>query len=328
MQAFNDPQPPAAPHAFSVIIPCYNQGRFLKQAYESVLQQSVDAEVIVVNDGSTDNTRGVIDSLGGKIRAIHQPNQGVSVARNAGAKAAAGRLLVFLDADDVLLPNALADFRDAAVRQPEAGVYYGRVRKVDAQLRLISEADHRSFDDDPLAAMTVFCQIMTPGAAAIQKKAIERVGGFDPGIPTAQDWDLWIRLAEHGVRFCCVDAIVLNYRKHDDAATTSYFRMMQAFKQVQGKHKTLIRRTHRSWLLRHAVAAVHRFYWWRSVLRPHVYATARGGHLGRAVSLCARAATESPGAVWFYTFEIWCFTMALYLARLLGHDSQLMRALK
>src|SRR5947208_1892926 len=109
----------------SVIIPCYNQAHFLSAAIESILNQTYPHfEIIAVNDGSTDNT-AEIATRNAKVRYFYQPNQGLPAARNAGAQASRGAYLVFLDADDLLLPNALEDGVKCLREHPECGLVYG-----------------------------------------------------------------------------------------------------------------------------------------------------------------------------------------------------------
>src|SRR5262245_21627849 len=106
----------------SVIIPCYNGAAFLRETVQSAVAQThVPLEVIVVDDGSTDDSAAIADSFGPPVRVIRQKNQGESVARNQGVAASSGEYLMFLDADDLLAPNALATLIDA-VRDVPQGV--------------------------------------------------------------------------------------------------------------------------------------------------------------------------------------------------------------
>ena len=110
------------PPLISVIIPCYNYGHFLSEAVDSVLGQKrgeLTVEIIVVDDGSTDDTAVVAQGLGSSIRYIHQENQGLSEARNTGIRAAKGDFLVFLDADDLLTANTLSSHLNNFAAHPE-----------------------------------------------------------------------------------------------------------------------------------------------------------------------------------------------------------------
>src|SRR5262245_56603663 len=114
----------------SVIIPCYNQGRFLAEAIESIMVQVLpDVEIIVVNDGSTDNTAEVAAHYP-QVRYIYQQNQGLAAARNTGLRHSTGRYLVFLDADDRLLPEALIHNQKYLEARPECAFAFGRFRLI------------------------------------------------------------------------------------------------------------------------------------------------------------------------------------------------------
>src|SRR6185436_125554 len=112
----------------SVIIPCYNQGRFLGEAIESVLNQTYrNCEIIVVDDGSMDDTARVAARYP-SVNLVRQSNRGFSAARNAGFEQSLGDLLVFLDADDRLLPNAIEDGVECLEHNPQCAFVYGRYR--------------------------------------------------------------------------------------------------------------------------------------------------------------------------------------------------------
>ena len=132
------PHQPASPF-FSVIVPCYNQARFLPEAVDSIAAQRFSAlEVIIVNDGSPDNTSEVTLSLAARypvppIHLIEQENQGVAAARNAGIAAASGRWIVALDSDDLLAEGFLASVAEAAEREPQATAFTGAYREFGAR---------------------------------------------------------------------------------------------------------------------------------------------------------------------------------------------------
>ncbi len=120
---------PAAPKTFlfSIIIPAYNYGRFVGRAIESALEQDgEDFEVLVIDDGSTDDTRQVVARYEDRVSYFHHANRGQSATRNRGIDLAHGRYLIFLDADDRLLPEALSHLRGAIEEDPEAGMIFGQ----------------------------------------------------------------------------------------------------------------------------------------------------------------------------------------------------------
>lgn len=174
---------------FSIIIPAYNYGRFLPRAIDSALQQdSEDFEVIVVDDGSKDETSSVLAGYGEKIIAHRQENAGVSVARNTGAKLAQGKFLLFFDADDELLPNALTHFRAAIASNPDVRLFIshhfsvnseGQEKEAKPQLTLSDcESNFRDFLNRKFG--------IVHGAVLMRRDNFDTVS-YPPGITNGED---------------------------------------------------------------------------------------------------------------------------------------------
>jgi glycosyltransferase involved in cell wall biosynthesis len=192
----------------SVIIPSYNYARYLGEAIDSALGQTLPPlEVIVVDDGSTDDTPDVLAKYGDRIRVLRQKNAGVAVARNSGIAAARGEYVAFLDADDVWLPRKLelqmARF-DGSIGLVHCGVEFGsaiqlpRVEGDVADALLLLEPD----------------VIHAPGSTVVvPKRVAEEVGGFDPSLPASEDWDFIYRVATR-TRVAAVPEPLVHYRKH------------------------------------------------------------------------------------------------------------------
>lgn len=213
----------------SVVIPCYNQARFLGDAIYSALHQTYpQVEVVVVDDGSSDGTQEVANWEGwdGAVRYVRQKNAGLSAARNTGLYVSTGEFVVFLDADDRLLPGAvkagIAGFREC----PESAFVFGSHRYINAEGELVESAAVPPALGRRLAALRVDHADTYPAllrgnfvgmhAAVMYRRAlIEGVGGFDERLRACEDWDLYLRLArdrsahDHGAR-------VAEYRKHGD----------------------------------------------------------------------------------------------------------------
>lgn len=189
-------QPMSLPF-FSVVIPTYNYARFVTEAVASVLgQEYPHFEVIVVDDGSTDDTQAQLTPVMGRIRYIRQKNQGLSAARNAGIQAARGEYIALLDSDDAWHPRKLALQARYLADHPETGVL-----ATEHLLNLANGwpkvADHgtpvRAYPLDELVMRSWFA----PSSVVIRKESFNRVGPFDIGLRSVEDRDMWIRIACH-----------------------------------------------------------------------------------------------------------------------------------
>jgi glycosyltransferase involved in cell wall biosynthesis len=199
----------------SVVIPNYNYGRYLSQAINSVLGQSYpNIEIIVVDDGSTDESAEVLALYANHIRVVKQRNRGVSVARNAGAELAIGDFLAFLDADDVWMPTKLQRQIEYFQRDPELGlVHCGMVYIDSASTHLHQCLDGR---EGWIAEKILLFESAVLGAgstAVVPCHAYKKVGGFDTNLSTSADWDFCYRVAYHW-KIGFVPEILVGYRMH------------------------------------------------------------------------------------------------------------------
>ncbi len=175
----------------SIVIPCYNAERWVAAAIDSALAQTHPSlEVVVVDDGSTDQSRQVLESFGQKIRWESGPNRGGCAARNRGLELAKGEWIQFLDADDMLTPTAVAD--KLAFAATIEGIPCSAVASLDdsrhATIPIYWRQDRYSFE--------TLVALGAPQTAAPlhRRQDLERVGGFRPGLPCAQEYDLHLRL--------------------------------------------------------------------------------------------------------------------------------------
>lgn len=201
----------------SVVIPTYNHAAFLGEALASVCEQSAPArEVIVVDDGSTDDTASVLQRHQGRVQVIHQPNRGVAAARNAGAASASGELIAFLDADDTWLPSKLERQVSRFVAEPALGLIHCGVEEVDQHgRRLRSRLDGLEGWVAQEMLLLRRAVILGGGSATVVRRAVfDEVGGFDESMSTSADWDLYYRIAR---RYCVgfVPEVLVRYRVHD-----------------------------------------------------------------------------------------------------------------
>jgi glycosyltransferase involved in cell wall biosynthesis len=200
----------------SVVIPAYNHARYLAEAVESALGQTLPAvEVIVVDDGSTDETPQVLARHRARVRIVRQANRGVSAARNAGASLAQGDLLAFLDADDVWLPQKLEAQAARFADDPELGLVHCAVEDIDAEGRALRTCTD-GMEGRVAEEMLLFRRavILGGGSGAVVTRArFHETGGFDESLGTSADWDLHHRIARRApVGF--VPRVLLRYRVH------------------------------------------------------------------------------------------------------------------
>ncbi len=199
----------------SVIIPVYNGARFVRDAIDSALAQTMtDREILVVDDGSTDETPDILASYGTRIRVHRQANAGVASARNAGAAIANGRFLAFLDADDVWLPQKLARQLPLLDDEDVALVYSG-IRRVDEALRPIAHVEPASPEHalvNTLCAQPPLVPLTMTGV--VRRTVFTELGGFDERLSTSADGDFVCRLALRHRVDRVAEPLAL-YRQHD-----------------------------------------------------------------------------------------------------------------
>jgi len=179
----------------SVIIPTYNRAWIVKEAIDSVLEQNFhDYELIVVDDGSVDNTPTILKAYAKKIRVLRQPNQGVSAARNRGIAAASGRLVSFLDSDDLWLPGKLSAQVKFFNDHPEAVINQTQERWIRNGVRVNPKNRHHKFSGMIFERSLALC-LVSPSAVMIKKSLFNTVGIFDENLPACEDYDLWLRIS-------------------------------------------------------------------------------------------------------------------------------------
>lgn len=218
----------STPCLISVIIPCYNYGRFLPDAVNSVLGQKKDelaVEIIVVDDGSTDDTAAVAQGMGSAIRYIHQENQGLSAARNTGIRAAHGDYLVFLDADDLLTSGTLASHLDNFAVHPELDV------SVCLSLQTFSSDSERRNYLWPLKCAHLDMHLCHSNISPVhtfmlRAEAAQEIGFFDPDLKACEDQDYWLRCAALGKRFGANPEGLVIYRQHGQSMTSQMSRQL------------------------------------------------------------------------------------------------------
>ncbi len=212
------------PPGVSVIIATYNRAHFLRQTIESVFQQRFENyELIVVDDGSTDDTRAVIESFGPRVRYYYQPNQGPAAARNVGVRQACASWIAFQDSDDLCVPDHLEILYGYVHDHPECALVFGNGAYLDGPAhhratiipaRKSQQLQARGARLDDLFAKS----IVRLQASLISKSAYTSVGGMDESLRICHDLDLFFRLF---IRFPVkyIDRVVFLYRKHEGNIT-------------------------------------------------------------------------------------------------------------
>jgi len=190
----------------SIVIPCHNHGRYLNEAIEGAMAQTYrPIEVIVVDDGSTDNSAEVAGRY--PVTLVTQKNQGVGAALNHGIRVARGQYLVRLDADDKLHPAFVERCIQVLEEHAEPAFVYTWVI-------LFGERDG-IFHSKPYNLCRLKLGNYIPGTAVIRREAIEAVDGFDTSLTWLEDWDLWLSLAERGLFGRLLPEPLLYYRQHE-----------------------------------------------------------------------------------------------------------------
>lgn len=194
----------------SVLISCYNLGRYLDEAVDSVLAQSCqDFEIVVVNDGSTDPPTGALlaDFRRPKTRVIQAPHVGLAAARNLAIANSTGEYLCALDADDRLEPSFLS--KTVAVLDRDPSVAF-----VSTWLRTFGDEEWE-WKPERCDLPTLLWENTVLTAALVRRGAVEAVGGYDTKMPVQgdEDWDLWLTLVEHGYRGAILRELLFHYRR-------------------------------------------------------------------------------------------------------------------
>jgi len=208
----------------SVVIPTYNRADRLPAAIRSVLDQSLPpAEIIVVDDGSTDETPSLVSTFPG-VRYIRQENQGVSQARNHGISVSENDWIAFLDSDDEWLPSKLERQCEALRRQPRFRfchtdeIWIRRGRRVNPGNRHAKHGGHIFRQCLPLC-------VISPSSALIHRDLFESYGMFDPDLPVCEDYDLWLRICAREPVWYVDEPLLKKFGGHEDQLSHAYWGM-------------------------------------------------------------------------------------------------------
>ena len=224
----------------SVIIPAYNQARYLRQSIDSTLAQTYKRfEVIVVDDGSTDETSSIAASYGSRIRYIRQENLGLGGARNSGIRVAQGEYVALLDADDMWEPNYLNVISSLIVENPGASVYYCQAQSIDENGNRLPQ--YIGYPIEPLNTSTdmykavLKSNFIIPSTTTIRRQIFLDYGYFDQTLRSCQDWDLWIRISPDNT-FVGTKDVLVQYRVHGESLSANILAQQASAKKVIETH--------------------------------------------------------------------------------------------
>ena len=215
----------------SVVIPCFNQGKFLAEAITSVQRQSYqDIEIVVIDDGSTDNTREVATSFA-NVQYFWQANAGLSAARNAGIGKSKGEFMVFLDADDILYPNAVASNLDWLKKEPSWAFVSGGHDKVDEWLYPLDGDDATSPVVSDHYRALLMGNYIGMHAAVMYRRMVFDAFLYDTTLPACEDYDLYLKVArKHPVG--SHNTKIAAYRRHENNMSRDHLWMLQQVLKV------------------------------------------------------------------------------------------------
>ncbi len=218
----------------SVYITNYNYGKYLKKAVESVLHQSMqDFEIIIIDDGSTDNSKSIIEEYEPQdnIRVIYQQNKGLNVTNNIALRTAHGKFIMRLDADDYLDSNALLVLSSALENDPELGLVFPDYFLVDEHDNITHVEKRHAFDRE----VSLFDQPAHGACTMIRKEFLRKINGYDEEFSCQDGYDLWVRFISQ-FKVTNVPTPLFYYRQHGENLTKNEDRLLNTRKRIKEKH--------------------------------------------------------------------------------------------
>jgi glycosyltransferase involved in cell wall biosynthesis len=246
--------------AVSVVIVCYNQATYLLDAIRTVLGQNyLDFEVVLVDDGSTDNTAEIARGFP-EIHYVHQPNRGLAAARNIGLKASRGRYVVFLDADDRLLPNALEAGVSCFREHPRSGFVFGRFLNLYSDGSTAQPALHgKQLTGDHYLHFLQWNVVGMNATVMYSREVLSSAGGFNEGLDACEDYDVYLRIARQW-EVTQHDGLVAEYRRHAANISCDNVLMLRAVLRVLRMESHCVRDSRHRAALRRGATTWKRYY--------------------------------------------------------------------
>ncbi len=220
----------------SVVIPAYNHGAYLTQTINSALAQIwYDREIIVVDDGSQDNTPEVATSFGSAIRFVRQENKGMAGSRNTGIDAARGEFVAFLDDDDLWEPEYLAHVVPALQQDPAAGACRTGFQIMDGVGTRLPQETVLEIAPDRMYDRLIDGGFFPPCTVTVRKAAFEKLGVFDTNLQGFADWDMWLRISKD-YRYLSLPETLVLYRVHGGGLSSNVEHMFTDHLKAVRKH--------------------------------------------------------------------------------------------
>lgn len=218
---------------FSVVIPAYNASAYIADCVNSVLTQTdQDFEVIVVDDGSTDQTAKIVSTFTDqRVNLVQRANGGLAAARNTGIAVAKGELVAFLDADDRWCREKLATHRQALDNNPQASVSYDWAAFIDVHGNRTGLCMSQTRKKMTHEALMVKNYLGNGSTSVVRRSVLEKFGGFDEKLHRLVDRELWVRLTFYGHQLQLVPQVLTEYRQHPNSFTADTNRMLKGLEE-------------------------------------------------------------------------------------------------
>lgn len=201
----------------SVIIPVYNQEKYIKECVDSVINQSYsNIEIIVVDDGSTDKTPDILRTYGDKIKYIRQENQGPSSAVNKGIRSANGSLICWLGSDDLYMPNKIERQVEFLQNDQSISVVYSDYITIDSYGNEINKVHISHPSQEKFTRMLLIRNFINGSTVMMRRECLDNVGFYDENLGADPDGDMWFRLLKNGYKFGHIPEPLVKYRWHQN----------------------------------------------------------------------------------------------------------------